>query len=235
MTNTYLITLICLADAALAGSITGTVAGKNGNPVPADLVIAQRVTPLARRDPPVARRTVISPNGSFNFPSLPFGTYLLCTSTPKTVWLDSCDWGQQGVTATISAEQPTAAAAISVQQGALVGIRVNDPGQNLALHEGRTPGGHVLLGVEADGRVFKQAFIASQDQSGRDYRILIPFDRPLRLSVGSGLFKLSDVSGRALPALGNTIPLMVPSISTSASQPGSPSATVVLSLTGIGK
>jgi len=91
-------------------------------------------------------------------------------------------------------------------------VRVDDPDQRLAQHEGKTAGAHLLLGVGSDNFVFHPASIAAQDSMGRNYRILIPFGVPVKLVVNSSFFQLTDAVGLPLSRTSSTlIPVIVPS------------------------
>ena len=90
-------------------------------------------------------------------------------------------------------------------------MRVVDPGQLLSQHEGKTPGAHLLLGVGTDALFFQAAAVVSRDASGRDYQLLIPFDRLVNISATSAFFQLMDATGKALAKSGNMLPVLVPS------------------------
>lgn len=107
----------------------------------------------------------------------------------------------------------------------LLHIRVSDPGQLLTLHEGKTPGAHLLLGVGTDSLAFRIATLLSQDASGRNYQILIPFDRRVNISVTSAFFRMLGANGIALPRSGNMIPVIVPS--------GQQAPTLLLNVIGV--
>ena len=82
-----------------------------------------------------------------------------------------------------------------------------------------------LIGVGGDSRFFRTAVIVSQSPAGRTYQVVIPFDRSVNVSVASALFQLSDATGRALPQVGNLIPVRVAS--------GQVPQTVVLNVRGV--
>lgn len=86
-------------------------------------------------------------------------------------------------------------------------IRVNDPAQLLPQNEGKTPGAHLLIGLANDGGVFRPAPVTSQDAAGRNQQIVIPFGRPVSVSVYSSFFQLAGANGIALPRTGAIIPV----------------------------
>jgi hypothetical protein len=107
-----------------------------------------------------------------------------------------------------------------------VPIRVNDPAQLLPQNEGKTAGAHLLIGIANDGGVFRPAPVISQDATGRNYQIVIPFNHPVNLSVYSSFFQLAGANGISLPRTGTSIPVTVSS--------GQQPAAITLLVTGGG-
>lgn len=77
-------------------------------------------------------------------------------------------------------------------EGAIVPVRVDDQAQLLEANEGKTPGAHLLMGVATDSGFFQTFALVSKDGAGRNYQLLIPFDRDLKVFAGSGFFQMSD-------------------------------------------
>jgi hypothetical protein len=100
---------------------------------------------------------------------------------------------------------------VTVKKGVLVPIRLDDPSQLVASHEGVTTGAHVLIGAPTDRHLFIPASVVSHDATGRTYQTLIPFDRTVNVSVASAFFQLIDQTNTVLPKTGTKIPVMVPS------------------------
>ena len=109
----------------------------------------------------------------------------------------------------ISAGQPVVSVTIVLRKGAAVPVRIDDPGQLLNQHEGKTRGAHLLLGVGNDAFAFIPAAVVSKDANGRDLQIVVPFNSPAKLVVYSSFFKLSDTAGIPLPKTTVTIPVLV--------------------------
>lgn len=223
-----ILTLACLvafASPAVAGSISGVVKGADGSIVTAGLVTASRqpggMTPRLGK---TSAGAPILPDGAFHLPPLVDGLYQICAQAPDTVWLNSCEWGHNGTTASLSSSQASVQVPIVLTKGALVTVRVNDAAQLLTTHEGKSPGAHLLLGVSTDSHFFRAAGIISQDVAGRTYQMLVPFDRSINLSVASAFFQMSDATGKALLKSGNLIPVLVPS--------GQQPPTVLLNVSG---
>ncbi|HLJ47216.1 MAG TPA: hypothetical protein VKU01_14465 [Bryobacteraceae bacterium] len=156
-------------------------------------------------------------------PNLVAGVYRLCTQTPRTAWLNSCEWGATGTNVTLASDQ-AAQISIVLTKGALVSVQMNDPAQLRNQYEGKQAGASILLGVGTDAHSFLTAQISAQSAAARMYQLLLPFDRSLNISIGSTFFLMSDATGKALPKVGNLVPVMIPS--------GQQAATIVLNVTG---
>jgi len=92
-----------------------------------------------------------------------------------------------------------------------VPIRIDDPGQLLTQHLGKTASANLLLGVSSDAFMFHPAPVVSKDPNGRAHHIVIPFDASVNLSVTSGFFKFADAAGQEVGRTGTAIiPIKVP-------------------------
>ena len=99
-----------------------------------------------------------------------------------------------------------------MRKGVAVPIRVEDAGQLLSRHEGKTPGARLLVGIGSAGFVFRLVPVVSQDSAGRTYEVTIPFDAKVNVVVASSFFRLTDGTGAAFAASGAaTVPVAVPS------------------------
>lgn len=215
-----------IAGSGQTATLSGTVRGADGSIVAKALVtVAGRSTPAAPRHAQTSRSIQVSSSGSFEAAGLDLGAYQVCVTAPGSAWLDSCEWGQAGSLVALTPTQQTASLTITLAMGALVTVRANDPSQLLSTNEGKTPGAHLLIGVGGDSLAFHPAVIVSQDSGGRNYQVLIPFDRSLKLSVASALFQVTNQAGAALPQFGNLLPLSVAS--------GQNPATIFLNVTGL--
>ena len=115
-----------------------------------------------------------------------------------------------------------------LKKGAAVPIRVDDPGQLLSQHEGKTAGAHLLIGVSTGSGLFYPALEVSKDTAGRNRQVVIPFDVPIKIVVNSAFFQLEDGLGRPLPQASSTIvPLTI--------SPGQQAQAVRFIVTGTGR
>lgn len=91
-------------------------------------------------------------------------------------------------------------------------IRIDDSGQLLAQHEGKTHGAGLLLEVLDAGSHLRLVPLISQDSSGRNHQLVIPFNIPVTLVLHTMFYHISDAKGLPL-SQGATIkiPLLVAS------------------------
>jgi len=169
---------------------------------------------------------VTGTGGTFQITGLRDGKYRLCAQVPGTAWLNPCQWALQPIAVALSDTQPTASVTIVMKKGAAVPIRVDDPGQLLSQHEGKTAGAHLLVGVGNDAFAFAPARVMSQDATGRNLEVVIPFNSTAKISVLSSFFRLADATGLPLPKTGVTIPILVPA--------GQRPPAITLRVTGVG-
>ncbi|MEK7408932.1 MAG: hypothetical protein AAB225_28040 [Acidobacteriota bacterium] len=150
--------------------------------------------------------------GTFRFDSLPAGRYVFCARVPNSAWLSPCEWGLPSPAVSLSNASPTANATIVMKRGVPLRIRVDDAGQLLSRHEGKTPGARLLVGIGSAGYVFRLAPVVSEDSAGRNHQVVIPFDTPLKLVVRSSFFRVNDANALPLARTAATvIPFTVPS------------------------
>ncbi len=148
--------------------------------------------------------------GAFQFNSLSNGQYSLCVQALGTVWLDPCEWRTPVTTVQLSSSQRSASVTVKLKKGVAIPIRIDDPAQLLTAHEGKTAGAHLLIGIINPSFAFRPAIVVSNDISGRNHQVVIPFDKTVNLLVSSSFFQIhDDKSGISNP--GTTVPLFVPS------------------------
>jgi len=153
---------------------------------------------------------VTGAGGGFQFAGLPEGTYTLCPRMPNSTWLNPCEWNFPTPNATISRANPNTSVSVIVKKGAVLPVRINDPGGLLPQNEGKIAGAGLLLGVAWPGFLFRNVPFLAQDSGGRNYQIVVPFNTPLTLVLHSTLYNVKDVNGAALSQTKSTkIPLLL--------------------------
>ncbi len=206
--------------------IVGTVRGSDGM-----LISGARVSLSQTQPYPAARHqrtewtTTTTATGAFQFPAVASGPYVLCAEAAN--WLNPCEWGNTPVKVVVGAYEKPGAVMIVLRPAATLYIRVEDSGQLLDQHEGKTSGAHLLIGVTSDAFVFHPAVVASSDTAGRNYQVRIPYDAGVKLVLSSSFFSVADGAGAALPQQGSTsVPVTVGT--------GQPPAAVKFHVTGAG-
>jgi len=199
------------AQSAFSGAVSGRVQGEDGSVISTGIVTLQHQdTGPNVKVPWTSKTQAIGPGGSFLFDRLGAGLYRLCVQVPNSTWLGTCDWGRNPPAATLSRQQPSANLLVRMKKGVAVPVRVDDPGQLLVQHEGKTPGAHLLIGIGNDAGMFLPAVTTSRDAGGRNQQIVIPYDSPVKVVVNSGFFRLADQNGNAIAKTGTGIPVLVP-------------------------
>ena len=181
------------------GAISGTLQGEDGSPIIGASVTLLRLPPYPKgRWPRIEWTTKSAGGGAFSFTAIDSGRYRLCAQAPSTTWLNPCEWGLNAEVVALSQTQRSIKISMIMKKGTAVPIRIDDPGQLLSLHEGKTPDAHLLLGVSNDTFGFRIASIISSDAGGRNHQVIIPFDKSVNIVANSLFFKLADSGGRLL-------------------------------------
>jgi hypothetical protein len=212
-------TFVAAASALLAqqtsisGAISGIVKGEDGTAIGSATLLVHLTPPAKARTP--QQRTdwtgVTTASGTFQFTGLPGGAYTLCVRAKGGDWLNPCEWNLPTPAATISRTNPNASVTIILKRGAIVPVRIDDAGQLLAQHEGKTRGAGLFLTVSSPGFFFRLVPLVAHDSSGRNYEIVVPYNTPLTLVVQPSYYRVNDASGAALSQSRSTkIPLLVP-------------------------
>jgi hypothetical protein len=113
-------------------------------------------------------------------------------------WLDPCKWPVPSNAVTLTTAQPTIGVTISLQRGATLPIQIDDPGQLLERHEGKTPGARLLLGVAGPGLVFHTIPVVAKNSNGRQHQLVVPYNIELKLVIQSTYFRVTDALGVVL-------------------------------------
>ncbi|MDQ6759795.1 MAG: carboxypeptidase-like regulatory domain-containing protein [Acidobacteriota bacterium] len=218
----------CLAQQSrlgFKGVVTGSLRGDDGTGIVGASVILQLLPPYPKSRLLKTEWTAVTGSGGlFRFDKLNDGKYRVCAQAPNSTWLNPCEWGLQPPTVSLSFVQPTTTIAMTLKKGVSVPIRIDDPGQFLSQNEGRTPGGHLLVGFGNDALVFRPIPVLPPGTNGTNRQIVIPFNSLVKLVVFSSFFQLSDTNGLPLAKSAGAIPILVPS--------GTEPALIKLTVTG---
>jgi len=188
-----------------------TVDKTNGAPIAGAGVIYSRVPvylpstdplhpsrqPLAPGETFVQGSVVTNANGLYQVENVPVGRYLVCAFEQNTPYLDPCKWsGGSGTTVTAGA---VSSLEIQMERGVYMKVRIDDPLQLLppfAPSQLISPPLHV--GVVFGTGAYLGTGEAGIDPTGRDFRMAVPVDRPLKLSLSSPNVTFRDENGATL-------------------------------------
>ena len=116
------------------GTIAGSVRGDDGTMIAGAYLSLQLEPPYVKSRHLETEWTLQSgSDGSFQFTGLNDGTYRICGYVPHGTRLNPCTWGLEPPTVTLSNTQPASTITLTLKQGAVVPIRINDLGQLLPL------------------------------------------------------------------------------------------------------
>ncbi len=194
---------------AQTGVIGGTVVDDAGNPVPGARVLyyslpnygsgaAAALQQAAPRS--VSSSTLTGQSGDFQITGLAAGAYYICALPSSAGLLPSCAYGPKPMILYLASGQVIANARVTLPSGAVVLIRVLDPGGNL-------PQGHRFSAVSMAGDgTYEVGRSISQNSVETDYQLTIPKDRTSRLMIQTDL-TATDARGAIIPKLRPTVPL----------------------------
>ncbi len=182
------------------GTLSGKVLDETGKPVQGNVVAAAKGQTL---------RIDTSADGSFRFANLRTGTYLLCVhpsaadrKTTDRPLVDSCAW--QDPTSQVIRLAPgenRADVTVPAPHGYVLTVRVNDPARRLApTVAGRLGGSEMSVTVAGPAGVPLPVAVARQDGTGRDYDIVLAYDKRHTVLASSAAFELADAGGAKLSA-----------------------------------
>jgi len=160
--------------------------------------------------------------GAFTIPSLPAGNYVACAQPETPGLLDPCQWGTSAPAFTVTAGQTTSGVKITLAQGAVIPIHVNDPQQLLKpILGGRVDTSCRIHLVTAKGMHY-EAPIVAQSVGGRDHSATVPFGTPYSLQVLCPALSLNDATGNPVVSANSGTPI----------QAGATASTTVFTVTG---
>jgi Carboxypeptidase regulatory-like domain len=190
------------------GSIAGSVSDEGVRPIAGVVVIANR-----EGLPAASGRATSAADGTFQIGGLPVGSYVVCAQVPGGGFVDACEW-RTPLTVGVKAGQPVAGLQFPLKRGAILQVRLNDPGQLLLQPSSITKTvPHVLLAVQTARGLLLPVTLVARDATGTTHAVTIPFDTPVNFTVFGDHVSLTDGTG-APAGLGlSTVPVTLPSVS----------------------
>ena len=190
-----------LAQAPTTGSVAGLVTDESGKPVPGAFVILVR-TSL----PPASGQAASSASGAFLIGGLPAGEYSVCAQVPGGGFLDECLWSSAPPTVEVKAGQSATGTLVRLRTGATIQVRLNDPGRFLEPSATRAATG-VVMSVRTTRGLLQPIPQVSQDATGQNHQMTIPFDTTLPLTIFGPKVSLTDAAGKPVAAGGAEVSL----------------------------
>jgi hypothetical protein len=202
---------LCFSAAPLfgqAGSLAGTVTDESNKPVAGAFITSNRETL-----PAASGRAFSAPDGTFQIGNLPAGSYTVCVQFPTAGFVDTCEWQILPLRVDVKAGQSVAGLKFKLQKGAIVHVRLNDPGSLLqpssAAVSKTTP--RVLIGVQTARGLLHPATQVAKDATGTTHAVTVPFDTTLSFTIVGSNVSLADEKGAAIGQVGSSLPITIPS------------------------
>jgi hypothetical protein len=191
---------VLLAQSTSPGSIQGKVTDDQSTPIAGALVTITRTFATPKDvTTPYSQSVKTASDGSFLAQGLPPGSYSYCAQAPGDGYLNGCHWSVPMPSVTLSAGQKLRAA-IRVDKGSILKVRVQDPGHVALNHSHDKKNPPILMQVR-DGRGhFVPVHSTGRDSAGFNYQLTVPLDTPLSFHIVAAKLNLSDAAGVSLPA-----------------------------------
>lgn len=163
-----------------------------------DLMITATPVRVTSEAPPMAVKTGSAADGTFELNLDKSGTFRLCAQLPDSNYVNDCLWGYRNVIVEANSATPKIEGLVLwVRRGVPVELRVDDPNNKLRELKKSSNAG-VYLNLFAPGHMFHPFWLQGESGNGRDYRIVVPLDTDVKISVRSEVLTLRDNNGRAL-------------------------------------
>jgi hypothetical protein len=193
---------------AQAGSLAGTVTDEGSKPVAGALITANRESL-----PPASGRAFSIADGTFQIGGLPAGSYTVCAQLPGGGFVDTCEWQILPRRVDVKVGQSVAGLKFKLQKGAILHVRLNDPGKLLESTSTAIAktAPRVLMGVQTARGLLHPVTQVSKDATGTTHTVTVPFDTPLSFTLVGSNISLTDEKGAAVGQGGPDIQLALPS------------------------
>ena len=179
------------------GGIQGTLVDETGAPIAGAFVIANRVGPSS-----FGKSTLSGPDGSYNVPNLPDGSYSLCVKVPGAVArLDPCEWSAAPTTVALADGKISTGNRLTAKKALTLLVRIEDPNHNLSPQSTTNGPPRIDMALTPAGTT-SPAILMSTDRTGRTYQITAGYDVPLSFTIAAKHLEIVDESGLATPNSG---------------------------------
>jgi hypothetical protein len=185
---------LAITVAPTTASLSGSVRDESNNPVQTTVTIATQG---------LRQSQLTAADGSFSFSNLKTGMFFACAVPPPGTngqrYVDSCLWqDRNSVYVPLAPGQVRQGVVVPLQQGYPLDVHVNDPSALLPAPIGNIGGNDLAIHVIGPSGLAEPMPIASQNATGRDHILVVPYNTQLQLLIHSSSFALKDASGNVL-------------------------------------
>jgi hypothetical protein len=197
--------------ASAQGAISGTVLDATNQPVNGATVYYSNVLPLSSAGWPIGQtigsKVTTGSNGAFAISGLPLGQYRVCARGAVSTQLPSCDWGLPLATAGLSEAAPAAVLTLTLGDGCLIEMTIEDPtgvvqDRVVGVPAGPFTAGNLSFGVMNGGR-YEPARPLSVAGGVRTYYVAVPKNSTYQLMMSTSLTLTNPAGLRVSPGNAN--------------------------------
>jgi hypothetical protein len=161
--------------------------------------------------------TTTANDGSFSVGGLATGQFAVCVKDPNATVIDPCLWTDSQTTVNVTSGNLSSGLLVRVKKASSVSVQVNDTAQALVQRPTDAYPPHVLVGAFDARGGFHPAQPIQKNSAGISYRLAIPVDSPVRVTVYSAQVQLASSSNVSLPPQGYSTTFVQPSSQTQTS------------------
>lgn len=180
-------------------TLSGHVRDERLRPVHGAVVSVSLSPPPGARAKPFLLTAKTARDGTFAV-SVPPGSYRYCAQLPNSELLDSCAWAARPGTIETSGGKAFAAPPITLKRGYALEVAVEDTGKLLSGLSANGPAKPLLIGIRGGNGMFTPLVEQPKRGESHEFRLLVPRDTPLELSLFSREVTLADGKGAAVDA-----------------------------------
>lgn len=147
---------------------------------------------------------VTAKDGSYRFTNVPAGDYRICAQVPGTKLVNPCDWGKPAVTVKVAAGATVDAGSLTLEEGYVLEVDVDDPQDLIALTKRRFQVGHLHFMVRGNGYTLPLVPTPLKKIDSQ-YSYVVPFDTDLEVMGYYGGFLISDPDAKSKAKNGDTL------------------------------
>ena len=146
------------------------------------------------KEKPFYQSTLTGADGIYRFKAPP-GSFRLCAQLANSNLLDNCTWESNPAAIRTDGKQRALAAPITLKRGIPVEVYLEDTGKVLADIDAKGGKAPLLIGVRGMQGMFVPMRAHSRSEKAREFRLLVPRDTRLDLSIWSRSVSIANDKG----------------------------------------